>query len=194
MRKQRRRVLGGAAAIAFATVAVLALSALPAGACPNAPTNLRAKACDSSVTLTWTPTSGPTAIGWVVFRSTSSTPWNTYGITFTSLASLTTVPPSSWTDIGTVAATTATSYSYLDKGLTNGKTYYYEVAGYDASGTGYVLGTQSSASAEPMSGACGTQTPIGAIGAIPVALLLGGVLVYQQHRRRIRRKSTAAAS
>jgi hypothetical protein len=88
----------------------------------------------------------------------------------------------------------ATSYSYPDTTVTNGNTYYYEVAGYDLSGTGYVLGTQASVSAKPMAGLCGTQTPVGAIGAIPVALLLGGALFYQQRRRSVRRAAATTAS
>ncbi|MGA9077183.1 MAG: fibronectin type III domain-containing protein [Acidimicrobiales bacterium] len=185
MRKQRRRVLGGAAAIAFATVAVLALSTLPAGACPDSPINLTAKACDSSVTLNWSPArGGPTASGWVVFRSsTSSTPWDTTSIPLTTI-------PSGWTEIVTVAAR-LTATTYVDTTVSNGTTYYYEVAGYDSAGIGY---ESNLVSASPTKGECGTPTPIGAIGAIPVALLLGGVLVYQQRRRRIRRQSTAAAS
>ncbi len=190
MRKQRRRVLGGAAAIAFATVAVLALSALPAGACPDSPINLQAKVCDSSVTLTWSPAKGgPTATGWVVFRSsTSSTPWDV-----TSVPLTTAMIPSGWTEIVT-EANDLTTTTYVDTTVKNGTTYSYEVAGWDSGASGGIGYESNLVSASPTKGECGTPTPIGAIGAIPAALLLGGVLVYQQHRRRIRRQSTAAAS
>jgi hypothetical protein len=163
MRKQRRRVLGGAVAIAFATVAVLALSALPAGAWTT-PTNLAATTCGSHVTLTWSPVGRDS---YVVYRSTSQS--------------------SGYTQIGTP---TSATYTDTDPGLLAGTTYYYEVASHDSAGTS---SPSSPVSVKVSSAACG-QVPIGAIGAIPVALLLGGVLVYHQHRRRIRRQSTAAAS
>jgi hypothetical protein len=168
--------------------ALFAFSALPAGACPNSPGTLSASACNTKVVLTWSaPSGGTAATGYVVFRSASptATAWNTPTVPL-NLSKI----PAGWTMIVT-QANDLTATTYTDTGLTNGTKYSYEVAGYDSGGIGYL---SNLAAATPESGLCGTPTPIGAIGAIPAALLLGGVLVYQQHRRRIRRTTVAETS
>ncbi len=76
---------------------------------PAAPTNVRARAGDRRVTLTWTGTGGATSYN--VYRST--TPGG--------------APPLATGIQGTV---------YTDTGLTNGVTYYYVVRGVNGGGVG----------------------------------------------------------
>ncbi len=78
----------------------------------NAPTGLAATPANTSVALNWTSNS-PTATGFYVERSTNGT---------------------TWTQIGTVARTTLTTYTYTNTGLTRRRTYQYRIRAYGASG------------------------------------------------------------
>jgi hypothetical protein len=76
---------------------------------PKTPTNLKAvKASTTSIKLTWSPVSGVT--GYYLFRSTSKTGTYSY--------------------IKTITAT-----SYINTGLTKGKTYYYKVQAFKMVGS-----------------------------------------------------------
>jgi fibronectin type 3 domain-containing protein len=77
-------------------------------AVPPAPTNLAASAASSTVSLTWTGSSGAT--GYDIFRGTSSG------------------------GEGTVVYATASGTSYTDTSVTNGTTYYYEVSAVNTGG------------------------------------------------------------
>jgi subtilase family serine protease len=75
----------------------------PPPTAPSAPSGLAASAGNATVTLSWSASSGTAPITYNVYRSTSST----FG--------------------GTPIASGLTAASYLDSGVTNGTTYYYEV-------------------------------------------------------------------
>jgi len=79
---------------------------------PTAPTGLAATVGSGTVTLTWNAGGGATSYN--VLRSSSST--GTYA------------------SIGTVTSPAPTTFT--NSGLTNGTTYYYEVSGTNAAGTG----------------------------------------------------------
>jgi fibronectin type 3 domain-containing protein len=85
-------------------------SATPQVAAPAAPTNLAATAGNAQVSLTWTASSG--AASYNIYRSTTSG-----GEGSTPIA----------TGVGTT--------SYTDTGLTNGTTYFYQVAAVNTGGT-----------------------------------------------------------
>src|SRR5262249_59835245 len=85
------------------------VSALPQVPAPSTPTNLAASAGDTKVNLTWSAVSGATSYD--IYRATTkggegSTPFMT-------------------------GVTTA---SYIDTGLVDGTTYYYEVSAVNAGG------------------------------------------------------------
>jgi len=85
-------------------------SAMPQLSAPPAPTGLKATAGNAQVSLSWTASSG--AASYNVYRGTSSGGEGTTPIT-----------------------TGVTTTSYVNTGLTNGKTYYYKVAAVNAGGT-----------------------------------------------------------
>jgi|GEM_PF-6640758 len=86
----------------FATTAGETYQVSPGAAAvpPSAPTGLTASAGDTLISLSWT--SGTAATSYVIQRSSD-------GVNFTTIG-------------------TATSTNYVDDGLTNGTTYYYEVS------------------------------------------------------------------
>lgn len=92
---------------------------------PPAPTGLVASPAVGKVFLTWTPSSGNTAQGYRIQRSTTS------GGPYTTLTS--------WTN--------NTSALYTDASVTNGTTYYYVVAAINQSGTS---ANSAQASAKPL--------------------------------------------
>ena len=94
---------------------------------PAAPTGLTATAGIAQIALTWTGSSGATS--YTLYRSTSSGGETSY-------------------------KTGLTSTSYTDTGLTNGTTYYYQVAAVNSAGTS---GKSGQASATPKSGGTITQ-------------------------------------
>jgi len=86
-------------------------SATPQVSVPPAPTGLTTTAGNADVSLTWTASSGATSYN--IYRSTTS-----------------------GGEGSTPIATGVSTTSYTDTGLTNGTTYYYEVAAVDAAGPG----------------------------------------------------------
>lgn len=92
---------------------------------PSAPTNLKATAGSSLVSLEWTGPSGDVANGYTVSRSTS------LNGTYTTIAT--------WSD--------NTFTRYEDASVNNGTTYYYKVAAKNQSGVG---GTSNTAKATPV--------------------------------------------
>ena len=88
---------------------------------PPAPTGLSAAAGNSTVSLSWTGSSGATSYN--VYRGTSS-----------------------GGESGTPIATGLTGTSYTDSSVTNGSTYFYKVAAVNAAGTS---GQSNEASATP---------------------------------------------
>jgi fibronectin type 3 domain-containing protein len=111
---------------------------------PAAPTNLAAAIGDSSVSLTWTASSGATS--YYVKRSTTS------GGPYTRIA-------------------TPASTSYTDTSLTNGTTYYYVVSATNSVGESPNSGQVSAAPSPPPPTTFGTWTnvtPAGVnLGALP---------------------------
>ena len=88
---------------------------------PPAPTGLKATAGSASVTLTWTASSGATSYN--VYRG-----------------------PAAGSEHATPIATGITTTSYINTGLTNGKTYFFKVAAVNAAGTSAL---SNEASAKP---------------------------------------------
>ena len=103
---------------------------------PPAPANLTATAGSGQIALSWSSSSGATSYN--VYRGTSS-----------------------GGESGTPIASGLTGTSYTDTSVSNGTTYYYEVAAVDGGGTS---GMSNQASATPS----GTEAPYGgAPAAIP---------------------------
>jgi hypothetical protein len=102
-----------------------AASPYPPSPVASVPTNLKATAGVSRVTLSWTASAGNTAQGYTVQRAETS------GGPYTIIAS--------WTD--------NTTFRYTDVNVTNGTTYYYVVAANNQSGTS---GNSLQASAKPV--------------------------------------------
>jgi fibronectin type 3 domain-containing protein len=96
-------------------------SATPEPPTPSAPIGLTATAGNASVALSWTAADGNTSYN--IYRGTTAGGEST-----------------------TAIATGIATASYTDSGLTNGTTYYYEVASVNASGTS---GMSNEASATP---------------------------------------------
>jgi len=96
-------------------------------AVPNAPTNLKAAAGNAQVALTWAASAGAT--GYSVYRATTS-------------------------GGETLLKSGLTAASYTDTGLTNGTTYFYQVAAVSSAGTS---GKSSEVSATPTAPATVTQ-------------------------------------
>ena len=94
------------------------------GSVPTAPTGLTATSGNTQVALSWSAGSGATSYN--VYRGTTAGGEST-----------------------TAIATGITSTSYTNTGLTNGTTYYYEVAGVNSVGTS---GYSNEASATPAAG------------------------------------------
>lgn len=93
----------------------ITLFVVPAGSVatkPTAPTGLAATVGSGAVTLTWNAGGGATSYN--VLRSATST--------------------GTYTSIGTVTSPAPTTFT--NSGLTNGTTYYYEVSGTNSAGTG----------------------------------------------------------
>lgn len=161
----RKHTVGKIAAIG--AFGLLALSAVPVGACQGV-TNLKAVASCSGVRLTWTASATP-------------------GVTYTIARGVASGAPT----LKTIASGLTTT-SYLDTTAALGTRYEYEVIAVKG-GTSSGANSPKVCVTTPQPGSCGTPTPVGALGAIPIALILGGFLVYQQRRRRIR-GSTAEIS
>ena len=85
-------------------------SATPSEALPVIPEGLAITGGNSELSLTWNPAAGAT--GYQIFRRTENAPW-----------------PASPT-------ATVTGTLFNDSGVTNGTTYYYQVAGVNAGGVG----------------------------------------------------------
>jgi fibronectin type 3 domain-containing protein len=88
---------------------------------PPAPTGLKATAGSAAVTLKWTASSGATSYN--VYRG-----------------------PAAGSEHATPVATGITTTSYINTGLTNGKTYFFKVAAVNAAGTSAL---SNEASAKP---------------------------------------------
>jgi fibronectin type 3 domain-containing protein len=86
-------------------------SAEPAASAPPAPTNLTATPGNAQIVLNWTAAAGATSYD--IYEGTSS-----------------------GGESGTPIATGVTTTAYTVTGLTNGTTYYFEVAGVNSVGTG----------------------------------------------------------
>ena len=102
-------------------------SATPTAPAPSAPSGLAAAASNAQVSLTWT--AGANATSYNVYRGTSS-----------------------GGESATAIATGITTTSYTNAGLTNGTTYYYEVASVNSVGTS---AKSNEASAKPSAGTSG---------------------------------------
>ena len=155
----------------LATFALVAFSATSAGACDPV-TNLGATPSCSGVKLTWTA---------------SLTPNVTYTI-------------NRGTDVGgnpvdvITLAKGVTGTTYNDTTTSLSTKYFYQILTVESGGANSGVNSPGIWVTTPSAGSCGPPTPIGAIGAIPVALLLGGALIYQPRRRSVRRAAAPPAS
>ncbi len=156
---------------AIATFALVAFSATSAGACDPV-TNLGASPSCSGVKLTWTASLTPN----VTYTINRGTDVNGNPVDVITLA------------------TGVTGTTYTDTTTSLSTKYFYQILTVESGGANSGSNSPGIWVTTPSAGSCGSPTPIGAIGAIPVALLLGGVLIYQQHRRSVRRAAATAAS
>jgi F5/8 type C domain/Fibronectin type III domain len=97
---------------------------------PSGPTNLTVTPGNTTATLTWTPSSSGSPTSYTIYRGTQS-------------------DGEANTPVGTVNGTTTT---YTDAGLTNGKTYFYNIAANNSVG---VSPDSNEVSATPASGSGG---------------------------------------
>ncbi len=129
----------GQIVIAFANVIdnaqINGIEILGAGGAPAAPTSLTPSESNSQVVLTWSASTG--AASYAVYRGTAS-----------------------GGESATAIATGVTTTTYTNTGLTDGTTYFYEVAGVNSYGTGAksaeVSSTPSAAFIEINAGGVGT--------------------------------------
>ena len=100
-----------------------AFAASPPPAPPSVPAGLRATAGNGQVSLSWSPSSGSAPISYSVYRGSAS-----------------------GSESPTPVVSGLTGTSYVDTGLANGTTYYYEVRASNSSGSS---GFSAEASATP---------------------------------------------